>query len=280
MSVNVAEPSVLLHHSSGDVISAIGKQPVTVSSLDLSTLNLAGDRQADTRPTPAGGQVHGGPDQAVYAFPVEHFPRLVELVGSAIDPGFMGENVTLRGALEADVCIGDTWQWGRAVVQVTAPRGPCFKLGIRIGTAGRADDHPRRGFGRLVPAGPHAGRRPHRGQHHVDRAASGRDHGGGRASSAAGPPRRVPRSRRARRHERERPGRAGAAGARRDGRRARDRHPRRLNEIKRSCRAVGARARGAGTRRVGCGRRTCGCRSSRARRPGSRRRCVRIPWPR
>ena len=133
VSVNVAEPTVLLHHSSGDVISAIGKRPVTASSLDLSMLNLDGDRQADTRRTPAGGQVHGGPDQAVYVLPVEHFPRLAEIVGSDIEPGFMGENVTLRGAREADVCIGDTWQWGRAVVQVTAPRGPCFKLGIRIG---------------------------------------------------------------------------------------------------------------------------------------------------
>jgi MOSC domain-containing protein YiiM len=133
VSVNVAEPSVLLHHFSGDVISAIDKKPVTTSSLHLSTLNLEGDCQADTRLTPAGGQVHGGSDQAVYAFPVEHFSRIGEIVGSDIHPGFMGENVTLRGALEADVCIGDTWQWGDAVVQVTAPRGPCFKLGIRIG---------------------------------------------------------------------------------------------------------------------------------------------------
>jgi MOSC domain-containing protein YiiM len=133
VSVNVAEPSVLLRHSSGDVVSAIDKRPVTAPSLALGRLNLDGDRQADTRPTPAGGQVHGGPDQAVYAFPVEHLPRIGEIVGSRIGPGFMGENVTLRGALEADVCIGDTWQWGSAVVQVTAPRGPCFKLGIRIG---------------------------------------------------------------------------------------------------------------------------------------------------
>jgi MOSC domain-containing protein YiiM len=133
VSVNVAEPSVLLHHSSGDVTSAIDKRPVTVSSLNLSTLNLDGDRQADTRLTPAGGQVHGGSGQAVYVFPVEHFPRIGEIVGSDIDPGFMGENVTLRGALEAEVCIGDTWQWGSAMVQITAPRGPSYKLGIRIG---------------------------------------------------------------------------------------------------------------------------------------------------
>lgn len=133
VSVNVAEPGVLLRHSSGDVISAIDKQPVSASTLRLSSLNLDGDRQADTRPTPAGGQVHGGPDQAVYAFPVEHFPRLGEIVGADVEPGFMGENLTLGGATETDVCIGDLWRWGGALLQVTAPRGPCFKLGIRVG---------------------------------------------------------------------------------------------------------------------------------------------------
>jgi MOSC domain-containing protein YiiM len=133
VSVNVAEPSVLLRHSSGDVISAIDKRPVSASTLRLSSLNLEGDRQADTRPTPAGGQVHGGPDQAVYAFPVEHFGRLAEIVGADIEPGFMGENITLGGATETDVCIGDIWRWGTASLQITAPRGPCFKLGIRVG---------------------------------------------------------------------------------------------------------------------------------------------------
>jgi len=133
VSVNVAEPSILLRHSSGDVVSAIDKRPVTGASLALGMLTLEGDRQADTRPTQAGGQVHGGPDQAVYAFPVEHFARIGDIVGADIQPGFMGENLTIRGATETDVCIGDTWQWGEAVLQVTAPRGPCFKLGIRIG---------------------------------------------------------------------------------------------------------------------------------------------------
>ncbi len=77
--------------------------------------------------------MHGGPDQAVYAFPVEHFGRLGEIVCADIEPGFMGENITLGGATETDVCIGDVWRWGTASLQVTAPRGPCFKLGIRVG---------------------------------------------------------------------------------------------------------------------------------------------------
>jgi MOSC domain-containing protein YiiM len=133
VSVNVAMPKVLLEHSSGTVESAIEKRPVSGAIVWLSELNLDGDRQADTRPTRAGGQVHGGADQAVYAFPSEHFPRLAEIVGAPVGPGLMGENVTLWGAVEDDVRIGDTWQWGDAVLQITAPRGPCYKLGIQLG---------------------------------------------------------------------------------------------------------------------------------------------------
>ena len=133
VSVNVAMPSVLLKWDDGEVISAIDKRPVTARELELAHLNLEGDRQADTRPTPSGGQVHGGPDQAVYAFPAEHYQRLEEIVGRSLPWGFMGENVTIRGATESDVFIGDEWRWGSARLQVSAPRGPCYKLGIRIG---------------------------------------------------------------------------------------------------------------------------------------------------
>ena len=133
VSVNVAEPRVLLEWSTGDVISAIDKRRVEASELELTTLNIEGDRQADTRPTAAGGQVHGGPHQAVYAFPVEHYPRLEELVGRQLHPGFMGENLSVRGATERSVCIGERWRWGTALLEVSAPRGPCYKLGIRMG---------------------------------------------------------------------------------------------------------------------------------------------------
>lgn len=133
VSVNVATPAVLYKWPDGEVISSIDKQPVTAAELELSSLNLEGDRQADTRPTPGGGQVHGGPHQAVYAYPVEHYPRLQELLGRPLDYGFMGENLTVRGGTEVDVCIGDVWRWGNALLQVSAPRGPCYKLGIRMG---------------------------------------------------------------------------------------------------------------------------------------------------
>jgi MOSC domain-containing protein YiiM len=133
VSVNVAMPSVLLTWDGGEVVSAIDKRPLAEPEVELTELNLDGDRQADTRPTPGGGQVHGGPDQAVYAFPAEHYPRLEEIVGRHLPWGFMGENVTIRGATESAAFIGDEWQWGSARLQVSAPRGPCYKLGIRIG---------------------------------------------------------------------------------------------------------------------------------------------------
>jgi MOSC domain-containing protein YiiM len=133
ISVNVGRPAVLVRWPTRDVLSAIDKRPVVAETLRLTTLNLDGDEQADTRPTPQGGQVHGGPDQAVYAFPVEHYPAFERELGRPLAPGFVGENLTTRGVTEADVCIGDVWAWGDALLQVTAPRGPCFKLGYRLG---------------------------------------------------------------------------------------------------------------------------------------------------
>ena len=133
VSVNVAQRDVLLEWPAGDIISAIDKRPVVADVLALSFVNLEGDEQADTRSTPGGGQVHGGVHQAVYAYPAEHYVRLEELLGRRLDWGFMGENLTVRGATEREICIGDVWSWGSALLQVSAPRGPCYKLGIRLG---------------------------------------------------------------------------------------------------------------------------------------------------
>ena len=133
VSVNVSKPKVLLKWPTGDVISSIDKLPVEAETLRLTQLNLEGDEQSDTRSTPNGGQVHGGPHQAVYAYPSEHYVRLEALLGRSLPWVFVGENVTMAGALEDDVCVGDTWRWGNVLLQVSAPRGPCYKLGIRMG---------------------------------------------------------------------------------------------------------------------------------------------------
>ncbi len=127
VSVNVGLPMVIGATRWGKPIrSGIVKQPVTAASIDLGTLNLDGDRQADLK-------VHGGPDKAVYAYPVEHLPQWNDELGTDFGPGTFGENLTTAGWLEDDVRIGDVWAWGQARLQVSQPRSPCYKLATVTG---------------------------------------------------------------------------------------------------------------------------------------------------
>ena len=121
----VGEPSVLGYRRERPVLSAITKAPVTVPELTLTELNLDGDRQADLT-------VHGGPDKAVYVYPAEHYPAWAAdgFEASAAD---FGENISLTGVIEDDVRIGDVWAWGDALVQVSQPRSPCYKLAMKTG---------------------------------------------------------------------------------------------------------------------------------------------------
>jgi MOSC domain-containing protein YiiM len=127
VSVNVALPTVIGHLRSGEpIVSGIAKRPVAAAELMLSELNLEGDRQADL-------SVHGGPDKAVYAYPVEHLPRWNEELGTEFGPGTFGENLTTEGMLEDEVLLGDVWAWGAARLQVAQPRAPCYKLAAITG---------------------------------------------------------------------------------------------------------------------------------------------------
>ncbi len=93
----------------------------------LSTLNLDGDGQADL-------ENHGGLDKAVNVYPAEHYPYWVQTIGLAdLQPGSFGENFTIEGLLESDVCIGDVFEVGDALVQISQPRQPCWKLARRWG---------------------------------------------------------------------------------------------------------------------------------------------------
>lgn len=134
VSVNVGMPAVLLSRPSGDIVSGIDKRPVAAPALRLTATNLEGDGQSDTKESRFGGQVHGGPEQAVYAFPAEHFRRFEAEMGRPVTAGLFGENLTLRGMTEGEACIGDVWEWGDALLQISVPRSPCYKWGIRMGT--------------------------------------------------------------------------------------------------------------------------------------------------
>jgi MOSC domain-containing protein YiiM len=128
----VGQPTVIGEIRGRPIESGIAKNPVSASVLDLAPTNLAGDRQADL-------SVHGGPDKAVYAYPSEHYEAW-RADGFDLQVGGVGENVALAGATEDEVLLGDVWRWGGALVQVSQPRAPCFKLAMH---AGRKDVGPR-----------------------------------------------------------------------------------------------------------------------------------------
>lgn len=87
----------------------------------LGKTNLAGDGQADLKH-------HGGPDKAVLCYPVAHYPSWRRELGRPdMAYGAFGENFTIAHQDETTVCIGDTYQVGEAVVQVSQPRQPCWK---------------------------------------------------------------------------------------------------------------------------------------------------------
>jgi MOSC domain-containing protein YiiM len=104
--------------------SAILKEPVN-GPIWLGRLNLDGDRQADLKN-------HGGPDQAVLAYGASHYPGWRnELNRPDFPHGAFGENFTIVGQDESSVCVGDVYAIGDAVVQVTKPRVPCWKISYR-----------------------------------------------------------------------------------------------------------------------------------------------------
>ncbi|NJL94960.1 MAG: MOSC domain-containing protein [Anaerolineae bacterium] len=128
LSVNVAEPRQIIHNDE-PVMTGIYKTPAT-GRVPLDTLNFAGDRQADL-------VNHGGIHKAVYAYPHEHYAYwAAELDRHDFEFGQFGENLTLVGLLETEVYIGNTYRVGDALLEVTQPRVPCFKLAHRMGLRG------------------------------------------------------------------------------------------------------------------------------------------------
>jgi MOSC domain-containing protein YiiM len=115
------------------VTTGIFKAPVA-GPVRVGVLGLAGDGQADL-------EAHGGPDKAVYVYSIEHYPYWQRaLQRPLLSHGQFGENLTVAGMTDDRVHIGDLFRIGKLIVQVTQPRVPCFKLGIRMDSA----DFPRR----------------------------------------------------------------------------------------------------------------------------------------
>ena len=120
-SLNVGAPA---HFTTAEPWSSgIYKSPVQ-GQIPLSSVNLAGDGQADLA-------VHGGPDKAVCVYSMDHYPFWRRELESRMRSGWFGENFSIEGQTETQVAIGDTYEIGTAVVQISQPRSPCWKLGRR-----------------------------------------------------------------------------------------------------------------------------------------------------
>ncbi len=104
--------------------SAIWKTPV-VGRVAARGVNLAGDDQADR-------QGHGGPDKAVYAYAVEDSRWWEKEIGRPFAYGEFRENLTTEGVDVNDALIGERWEVGTVVLEVSEPRIPCWRLGVRM----------------------------------------------------------------------------------------------------------------------------------------------------
>jgi len=106
-----------------EVPSGIVKTART-GAVAVGPLGLDGDEQADL-------EVHGGPEKAVYAYAAAHFPDwAARFPHLAFAGGAMGENLTIAGLQEKDICVGDVHAIGTALLQVCQPRQPCFKFNL------------------------------------------------------------------------------------------------------------------------------------------------------
>jgi MOSC domain-containing protein YiiM len=125
LSVNVSPPVEVMHRGK-TVTTGIFKEPVNHRVM-LRTMNLDGDGQADLI-------AHGGIYKAAYVYSIENYDYWKRELGRTdFAVGQFGENFTVEGMPEDEIHVGDVFRVGGALVEVTQPRVPCYKLGIRMG---------------------------------------------------------------------------------------------------------------------------------------------------
>ncbi|ARD46883.1 MOSC domain-containing protein [Sporosarcina sp. P33] len=121
LSLNVGKPKEK-DFGKKSVTTGFFKKPIQ-QAVFLSSVNFTGDGQGDL-------VHHGGVHKAVCVYPFAHYAHWEKTLGRTLSYGAFGENLTITGLTEENVCIGDSFQLGEAIVQVSQPRQPCFKLGL------------------------------------------------------------------------------------------------------------------------------------------------------
>ena len=124
ISTNISKIKTLIHNGK-EVKTGIFKIP-TNEPVVIEKLNIIGDEQADL-------VNHGGVDKAVYAFSHNHYEYWQKaLENENLSSGVFGENFTISDLDEANIHIGDHIRIGTALLEVSQPRVPCFKLAIAL----------------------------------------------------------------------------------------------------------------------------------------------------
>ncbi len=124
ISVNTGALTTVIHQGR-EIQTGIYKRPSS-SPVEVLEEHLAQDHIADLT-------VHGGPHKAVYVYPVEHYDAWSQQYPELdFDSGMFGENLTVEGLLESEVFVGDRLHIGAVILEVSEPRQPCFKLGIKF----------------------------------------------------------------------------------------------------------------------------------------------------
>jgi MOSC domain-containing protein YiiM len=121
VSLNIATPAPHVYDGR-EVLTAGYRLPVASALLTLS--GFEGDGVGD----PVN---HGGADKAVNVYPHDHYAYWSGVFGAPLPVAAFSENLTLAGALETGVCLGDQYVVGEALVEVSQPRVPCFKLNLK-----------------------------------------------------------------------------------------------------------------------------------------------------
>lgn len=125
ISLNAGRPMLVGWGGGPTFSTAINKRPID-GPATIGPLGIEGDHQAHTN-------VHGGPELALCAYPHEHYPEVGTFLGRELPIPSFGENLTTRGLLEGQVCIGDTFGLGSATIQISQPRQPCSTLARKHG---------------------------------------------------------------------------------------------------------------------------------------------------
>lgn len=108
-----------------EITTGICKKPVS-HAVFLNKLGFEGDGVGDLKN-------HGGPDKAVCVYSLDHYPYWEKTLDITLPPAAFGENLSVSELKEEDICIGDVFQLGTALVQVSQPRQPCKTLAARYG---------------------------------------------------------------------------------------------------------------------------------------------------